>query len=234
MRTISVALTLALPLVFSTRCSAQSYDEARRQMVRDQLEARDITDPLVLHAMAVVPRERFVPGLVRVEAYADHALPIGNSQTISQPYIVALMTQLAELEPDDVVLEIGTGSGYQAAVLATIVDKVFTVEIIPELAAPARERFVALGYANIETRVGDGFVGWEERGPFDAILVTAAPDEVPVPLIEQLAPGGVLVIPVGPQSQVQNLRRIRKNTDGSTTSENVLPVRFVPLVRNNN
>ncbi len=228
-------LTISATILLSAaRCSSQgeeTYDEQRRRMVDDQLRARDIEDPRVLAAMGRVPRHLFVPAALRFRAYADHPLPIGNGQTISQPYIVALMTQLAEVEPGDVVLEIGTGSGYQAAVLSEIVREVATIEIVPDLAETAKARLAELGYRNVTVRTGDGYLGWKEKAPFDAILVTAAAPEVPPPLVEQLAPGASLVIPVGPQSQVQSLLRIQKAEDGSTTTRDVLPVVFVPLVR---
>ena len=221
-------------LLTAARCSSQgeeTYDEPRRRMVEEQLRARDIEDPRVLAAMGRVPRHLFVPAALRFRAYADHPLPIGNGQTISQPYIVALMTQLAEVEADDVVLEIGTGSGYQAAVLSEIVREVATIEIVPELADTARTRLAELGYKDVTVRTGDGYLGWKEKAPFDAILVTAAAPEVPPPLVEQLAPGAILVIPVGPQSQVQSLLRIEKAADGTTVTREILPVVFVPLVR---
>ena len=227
-----ITLLTLMALMVTTRCTGQEdYVEKRRAMARDQLEARDIDDPAVLEAMRNVPRHEFVPTMLRMRAYADHPLPIGNQQTISQPYIVALMTQLAEVSADDVVLEVGTGSGYQAAVLAEIVNQVYTIEIISELAASARERLTSLGYDNVRVRAGDGYLGWEEKAPFDAILVTAAATEVPQPLVEQLKPGGIMIIPVGPRSQVQSLRRIQKAEDGSTTNEEVIPVVFVPLTR---
>lgn len=230
--TATVAFWALFGLVVASRCAGeQDYAEARHEMVREQLEARDIRDPAVLDAMRRVPRHELVPSALRFQAYADHPLPIGNQQTISQPYIVALMTQLAELSPDDVVLEVGTGSGYQAAVLAEIVREVYTIEIISELAETARERLDRLGYDNVEVRAGDGYLGWEEHAPFDAIIVTAAAPEIPPPLLEQLAPGGVMVIPVGPRSEIQSLRRIRKAEDGTTTEEEVIPVVFVPLTR---
>ena len=228
-------LTISTTVLLSAaRCSSQgeeTYDEPRRRMVEEQLRARDIEDPQVLAAMGRVPRHLFVPAALRFRAYADHPLPIGNGQTISQPYIVALMTQLAEVEADDVVLEIGTGSGYQAAVLSEIVREVATIEIVPELADTARTRLAELGYRNVTVRTGDGYLGWKEKAPFDAILVTAAAPEVPPPLVEQLAPGAILVIPVGPQSQVQRLLRIQKAADGTTVTREILPVVFVPLVR---
>lgn len=226
-----VVLTVLAPCG-ATRCTGQEdYVEERRAMVRDQLEARDIDDRTVLEAMGAVRRHEFVPTMLKTRAYADHPLPIGNQQTISQPYIVALMTQLADVSANDVVLEVGTGSGYQAAVLAEIVDQVYTIEIISELATSARERLTSLGYDNVTVRAGDGYLGWEERAPFDAILVTAAAPEIPQPLVDQLKPGGIMIIPVGPRSQVQSLRRIQKAEDGSTTNEEVIPVVFVPLTR---
>jgi len=231
-------LTLSATILLSAaRCSSQgplseeAYDEPRRRMVDEQLRARDIEDPRVLTAMGRVPRHLFVPAALRFRAYADHPLPIGSSQTISQPYIVALMTQLAEVEPDDVVLEIGTGSGYQAAVLSEIVREVYSIEIVPDLAETAKTRLSELDYRNVTVKTGDGYLGWKEKAPFDAILVTAAAPEVPPPLVEQLAPGAILVIPVGPQSQVQSLLRIEKAADGTTTTREILPVVFVPLVR---
>ena len=228
-------LTISATILLSAiRCSSQgeeTYDEPRRRMVEEQLRARDIEDPRVLAAMGRVPRHLFVPAALRFRAYADHPLPIGNGQTISQPYIVALMTELAEVEPDDKVLEIGTGTGYQAAVLSEIAREVATIEIVSELADTARARLAELGYKNVTVRTGDGYLGWKEKAPFDAILVTAAAPEVPPPLVEQLAPGAILVIPVGPQSQVQSLLRIQKTADGTTVTREILPVVFVPLVR---
>ena len=232
--TMTLLTLWAAILLSAARCSSQgeeTYDEPRRRMVEEQLRARDIEDPRVLAAMGRVPRHLFVPAALRFRAYADHPLPIGNGQTISQPYIVALMTQLAEVEPDDVVLEIGTGSGYQAAVLSEIAREVATIEIVPDLADTARARLAALGYKDVTVRTGDGYLGWKEKAPFDAILVTAAAPQVPPPLVEQLGPGGILVIPVGPQSQVQSLLRIQKAADGSTVTREILPVVFVPLVR---
>ncbi len=225
---------------WATRCTGQEdYVHEREAMVRDQLEARDIDDPAVLEAMRAVRRHEFVPAMLATRAYADHPLPIGNQQTISQPYIVALMTQLAEVSANDVVLEVGTGSGYQAAVLAEIVDQVYTIEIISELAASAGERLTSLGYDNVSVRAGDGYLGWEEKAPTryssprapEQLLVTAAAPEVPPPLVEQLKRGGIMIIPIGPRSQVQSLRRIQKAEDGSTTNEEVIPVVFVPLTR---
>ncbi|MBI1733365.1 MAG: protein-L-isoaspartate(D-aspartate) O-methyltransferase [Gammaproteobacteria bacterium] len=187
--------------------------------------------PRVLEAMARVPRHEFVPVELRGLAYENRPLPIGHGQTISQPYIVALMTELADLQPDDVVLEIGTGSGYQAAVLATLVKRVYSIEIIPELGRRAETDLHRLGYANVQVRIGDGYHGWPEFAPFDAILVTAAPEKIPPPLLEQLRPGGRLVVPVGPARDAQSLQLLRKNAAGELDVEDVLPVGFVPLTR---
>jgi protein-L-isoaspartate(D-aspartate) O-methyltransferase len=177
------------------------YEQARRSMVASQIEARGVIDPLVLEAMRRVPRHLFVPPELREQAYRDSPLPIGHRQTISQPYIVALMTELIRPAPGMKVLEIGTGSGYQAAVLAECVDRVFTIEILPELGREAARLLDELGYENVITRIGDGYDGWPEEAPFDAIVVTAAPSSIPKPLLEQLAVGGRLVIPVGELSQ---------------------------------
>jgi len=226
-------LVTMLPILGFLACSQEdAYEDARARMVQTQLKARDISEPDVLAAMGRVERHRFVPGAARSFAYADRPLPIGTGQTISQPYIVALMTELAELSPDDVVLEIGTGSGYQAAVLAELVRHVYTIEIVPELAETARDRLDAEGYDNVTAKHGDGYLGWPRKGPFDAILVTAAPPSVPPALVDQLKPGAVMIIPVGPQGGIQSLRLIRKGTTpAETTDEEVIPVRFVPLVR---
>ena len=185
----------------------------------------------VQEAMARVPRHLFVPQALQPHAYENRPLPIGHEQTISQPYIVALMTDLLELGKQDRVLEVGTGSGYQAAVLGELVRSVYTIEIVAPLAAEARERLARLGYRNVEVRTGDGYKGWEEHAPFDAIMVTAGAPEVPPPLLRQLKPGGRMVIPVGPAERVQYLTLIEKLADGSIRSREVLPVRFVPLTR---
>ena len=195
-------------------------------MVAEQLAARDIVDPVVLEVMRQVPRHLYVPGHLQEQAYTDGALPIGERQTISQPYIVACMTQALQLSQTDKVLEIGTGSGYQAAVLAEIVDRVYTIEIIPVLAASARARLARLGYDNVEVRTGDGYLGWPEQAPFDAIIVTAAPDHIPPALVEQLKDGGRLVLPVG--DFYQELVRVVRRGD-ETRAETLLPVRFVPM-----
>lgn len=197
-------------------------------MVERQIAARDVTAPHVLDAMRAVPRHRFVPSDVVSQAYADHPLPIGYGQTISQPYIVALMTEKLNLEPGDKVLEIGTGSGYQAAVLAEITDQVYTVEIIPELAERASDTLEATGYTEVQTLNADGYYGWEEHAPYDAIIVTAAPDHVPHPLIQQLKDGGHLVIPIGSPGGYQTLWQMTKRGDDLET-RNLGGVRFVPF-----
>jgi len=183
----------------------------------------------VMAAMGKVPRHRFVPALEDIFAYDNRPLPIGEGQTISQPYIVALMTDLLDLKSADTVLEVGTGSGYQAAVLAELVAKVYTIEIVEPLARRARQVLGELGYRNVEVRVADGYGGWPAAAPFDAIIVTAAPAAVPQPLIDQLKPGGRMVIPVGGPSDVQQLLLVEKQLDGRTTTRRTLPVRFVPL-----
>lgn len=185
----------------------------------------------VLRALAAVPRHRFVPPAQLAWAYADSPLPIGCGQTISQPFIVALMTELLALDARSVVLEVGTGSGYQTAMLASLAQRVYSVERIPALAEAAERRLRELGIANVEIRIADGYRGWEEKAPFDAIIVTAAAAEVPPALVRQLKPGGRLAIPVGPQHRSQDLRVICKDESGASHSRSVLPVVFVPLVR---
>jgi protein-L-isoaspartate(D-aspartate) O-methyltransferase len=187
--------------------------------------------PRVMAAMGEVERELFVPETEEALAYVNGPLPIGYGQTISQPYIVALMTDLIDPEPDDVVLEIGTGSGYQAAVLATVVRRVYSIEVVPELAKQAAERLSRLGYDNIDVRCGDGNAGWPEHAPYDAILVTAGGAGIPPALVEQLKPGGRLVIPVGTRTRSQELTIVEKDKDGNVIERGILPVAFVPLVR---
>jgi protein-L-isoaspartate(D-aspartate) O-methyltransferase len=201
----------------------------RKRMVELQLEApgRDITNARVLAAMGKVPRHEFVPENLRPEAYADYPLPIGHGQTISQPYIVAFMTQVVDPRPGDKVLEVGTGSGYQAAVLADLVSNVFTIEIVQALAKRAQADLARLAYTNVHVRAGDGYLGWPEMAPFDAILVTCAPDHVPPPLVSQLKEGGRMIIPVGPFGD-QELFVLEKR-DGAVERHGVLPVRFVPM-----
>lgn len=207
-----------------------AFTEQREQMVENTIVIRGVSDPEVLEAMRSVPRHRFVPERYEDAAYDDHPLPIGYGQTISQPFIVAWMTELLELQPGEKVLEIGTGSGYQAAVLAEIEGvEVYTIEIIPELAQQAAERLEALGYTQVHVKQGDGYYGWEKHAPYDAIIVTAAPDHLPQPLVEQLKPEGQLVIPIGPPGGYQTLWRFTKDKDGELTAENLGGVAFVPF-----
>ena len=197
-------------------------------MVADQLRARDVGDERVLAAVSRVERHRFIPEDARSESYEDHPVPIGYGQTISQPYIVGFMTQALDVEPQHRVLEIGTGCGYQTAVLAELARQVFSIEVVPELAAHARETLTDLGYAKVHLRVGDGYDGWPEEAPFDRILGAAAPREIPPVLVDQLADAGILVMPVGDWHQ--EIRVIQKR-GGQVQSRDVLPVRFVPMVR---
>src|SRR5688572_24714393 len=211
--------------------SAPSELRARRlDMVERQIRQRDVADPRVLEAMRTVPRERFVPAALASRAYEDNPLPIGHGQTISQPFIVAYMTEALRVEPQHKVLEIGTGSGYQAAVLAQLARDVYTVEIVPELVRRASETLGEGGYANVHVREGDGFGGWPEHAPFDRIMVTAAPAEIPRPLLDQLATGGRLVIPVGPPGGLQFVTIVEKTARG-TIERRTLPVQFVPFTR---
>jgi protein-L-isoaspartate(D-aspartate) O-methyltransferase len=209
---------------------ADPYQSLREHMVAAQLQARGLSDPRVLAAMRRVPRHLFVPPGLAPLAYGDHPLPIGSGQTISQPYIVALMSEWAQIKPGDKVLEVGTGSGYQAAVLSELTDKVFSMDIRPELAARAAARLKSLGYSQIRVKSGDGYQGWPEEAPFDAILVTAAGTHVPPALETQLREGGRLIIPLGPAGGAQTLTRFRK-TQGKLREETRLPVSFVPLVQ---
>jgi protein-L-isoaspartate(D-aspartate) O-methyltransferase len=211
-------------------CSTGNHEFAasRAEMVRTQIEGRGVRDARVLEAMRSVPRHRFVPEWLAGSAYDDGPLPIGHGQTISQPYIVAVMTEELAPAPGDVVLDVGTGSGYQAAVLAKLVKQVYSVEIVPELAAAARARLAALGYANVEVITGDGWAGLPAHAPFDGILVAAAPPEVPQALLDQLGEGARLVIPVGDEQQ--DLRVYRRTRDGFD-QKTLFGVRFVPLVR---
>jgi protein-L-isoaspartate(D-aspartate) O-methyltransferase len=202
--------------------------KSREEMVRNQLAAGGIRNAEVLQAMAEVPRHEFVPASLRPYAYADGPLPIGHGQTISQPFIVAYMTQAMELSKEDTVLEIGTGSGYQAAILGKLTKEVYTIEIVPPLAESARAVLSKLGFENVHVRLGDGYLGWPEKAPFDAIIVTCAPDHVPEPLISQLKEGGRLVIPVGAAGGIQQLVLLRKR-NGQISKEKMLDVRFVPM-----
>jgi len=242
-------LAFALLLAASMRCGGEEgkesikriepdpYAQRRAEMVREDIARGSILGrtpvkhKAVLEVMRTVPRHEFVPPNLVDRAYADSPLPIGHGQTISQPYIVAYMTEMLEPDEDDVVLEIGTGSGYQAAVLAEIVKEVYTIEIVEELAKQATERLKRLEYENVHTRFGDGYFGWTEHAPFDAIVVTAAASHIPPPLIEQLKPGGRMAIPVGPPMRVQSLMLVEKNEDGAVRQRNVMAVRFVPLTR---
>jgi len=205
--------------------------DERDRMVNSQIIARGVNDENVLTAMRRVPRHLFIPFLHRGAAYDDHPLPIGCGQTISQPYIVAFMTEVLQLDENSRVLEIGTGSGYQAAVLAEITPHVYSVEIVSKLAQSVAQRFDELGYHCINAREGDGYFGWETEGPFDAIIVTAAAEHVPPPLVQQLKAGGRMCIPVGSPFYVQYLLLIEKDVKGTVTSRNLMAVRFVPLVR---
>ncbi len=213
--------------------------EARQAMVRavadevlwtNRYLGKTALDPRVINALGAVPRERFVPPEWADSAYDNRPLPIGHGQTISQPYIVAVMTDLLHLEPGDRVLEVGTGCGYQAAILARLARQVYSIETVPELALEAAERLASLGIANVEVRHGDGYLGWREHAPFDAIVVTAAAPNLPRALVDQLAAGGRMVIPVGPRGGDQDLVLVRKEKDGSLDRRNVLPVAFVPMV----
>ena len=222
-------LTAALVAAGGVAVAAQAPDFAaqRRQMVEQQVRGRDITDAAVLAAMATVPRHLFVPESSLTEAYADKALPIGHGQTISQPYVVALMTELLDLGPDDRVLEIGTGSGYHTAVLSRVAGEVYSIEIIEGMSKEAAARLARLGYDNVHLRAGDGYLGWPEQAPFDAIILTAAPPRIPQPLIDQLKVGGRMVAPVG-GGYIQDLQVITKTADG-IEKRPVIPVVLVPM-----
>jgi len=206
------------------------YQRERNQMVKMQIERRGIREPVVLEAMQTVKRHLFVPSEYRKNAYDDRPLPIGYGQTISQPYIVAYMTEVISPKPNFKVLEIGTGSGYQAAVLAEIVDEVYTIEIVKELGTSAASRLKSLEYGNITVKVGDGYYGWEEHAPFDAIVVTAAAEFVPPPLIDQLKDGGKMIIPIGSPFMTQMLSLVEKK-NGKPRTKTLMPVRFVPFTR---
>jgi protein-L-isoaspartate(D-aspartate) O-methyltransferase len=203
-------------------------DPARTRMVDSQLLGRDIRNPAVLDAMRRVPRHEFVPDELRDRAYEDGPLPIGSGQTISQPYIVAYMTQAIEPASTDRVLEIGTGSGYQTAVLSELVKEIYTIEIVPELAARSKALLSRLGYRNIHAREGDGYVGWPDAAPFDKIIVTAAPENIPQALVEQLKVGGIMAVPVGRGSQMMTI--VRRTSEGTVTKE-TMEVRFVPMIK---
>jgi len=218
--------------------AVEDYARSRMQMVNEIREmvretssyiGKKALNERVIQAMGKVPRHEFVPDNMRLYAYENRPLPIGEEQTISQPYIVALMTDLADIGEDAIVLEVGTGSGYQAAVLAELAGHVYTIEIIESLGERARKTLTRLNYQNVTVRIGDGYHGWKEHAPFDAILVTAAPEQIPIPLIEQLKPGGKLIIPVGRQFGSQSLKVLEKKASGEIESKDILPVGFVPL-----
>jgi protein-L-isoaspartate(D-aspartate) O-methyltransferase len=235
----ALSLPLFAALLASTSSSAQEVSEAARDQMIAAIEdhARSASgaleegtiDPAILDAMRQIPRDAFVPEDVRPLAYEDTPLPIGYSQTISQPYIVALMTDLLDVGPGDTVLEIGTGSGYQAAVLSPLVEQVYSIEIVPELGERAAGALEEQGLGNVETRVADGYYGWPEAAPFDGIVVTAAAGQIPPPLVEQLDPGGRMVIPIGTPFSAQMLMLVEKQEDGSITTRQILPVQFVPF-----
>ncbi|MGD2113190.1 MAG: protein-L-isoaspartate(D-aspartate) O-methyltransferase [Gammaproteobacteria bacterium] len=237
-RVLAAGTCLACLIAWTAGHAADRMKEARLAMI-DEIEddvrltslslEKESLDPRVMQAMGAVPRHRLVPDRLQDAAYENRPLPIGHGQTISQPYVVAVMTDLLNLEPGNRVLEVGTGSGYQAAILAELGAQVYTIEIIEPLGERARRDLEALGYANIEVRIGDGYYGWAAEAPFDAIVVTAAASHVPPPLIEQLKPGGRMVIPVGGRFMVQQLVLVEKDAGGEVTTRQILPVRFVPL-----
>jgi protein-L-isoaspartate(D-aspartate) O-methyltransferase len=228
---VLLILLLATPASGGNACSDQDREKAfsagREKMVEGQLKVRGLRDSRVLTAMGQVRRHCFVPAALQDQAYGDHPLPIGSGQTISQPYIVALMSELLELKGKEKVLEVGTGSGYQAAVLAELTAQVYTIEIVPSLAFSAKERLLRLGVKNVSVRAGDGYLGWPEEAPFDAIMVTAAPDHIPGPLVEQLKEGGRMILPVGTYPYQELKKGVKRS--GKLTVTDVLPVLFVPM-----
>ena len=231
-------MTLALPAAM-----ADDYAQARQQLIEEITESvretslyldKEALDPRVMATLGEVPRHAFVPDRYRSMAYANRPLPIGHGQTISQPYIVALMTDLIKPQADQRVLEIGTGSGYQAAILAELTGQVYSIEIIEPLGLQAGELLTELGYDNVTLRIGDGYYGWEEHAPFDAIVVTAAASHIPPPLVKQLKPGGIMIVPVGSRFLTQQLVLVNKQPDGQLVTRQILPVRFVPLTGGHN
>ncbi len=230
-RALLLALALAAPAAAQQEPDPDHWRQERERLVDEHIAAAGIRDPATLAALRTVPRHEFVPLREQAHAYEDIPLPIGHGQTISQPAVVAMMTELIKPRPGLRVLEIGTGSGYQAAVLAATGARVWTVEIFQVLADEARARLARLGYTSVVVRHGDGYAGWSEEAPFDAIVVTAAADSIPPALLEQLAPNGRLVMPVGAPETHQQLVLVRKNQTGKLTTRELLPVRFVPLLR---
>ena len=230
---MKIAVLISLLFLDVNWIQETSYEKQRERMVKTQLAARGISDHETLRAMRKVPRHLFVPEDQVSRAYDDSPLPIGYGQTISQPYIVAYMTQVIRPRADHRVLEVGTGSGYQAAVLAEIVDSVYTIEIIKELASEARSRLTKLGYQNARVKNADGYYGWKEFAPFDAIIVTAASEHIPPALIEQLKEGGKMIIPVGSPFMVQQLMLVEKTKGKKIRTTSLMPVRFVPFTRGN-
>ena len=204
------------------------------KMVEEQIIPRGVKNKRVLKAMRKVKRDQFVPTTYQGQAYDDNPLPIGYGQTISQPFIVASMSELLDPQPQDNILEIGTGSGYQAAILGEIVKEVFTIEIVEALGKNAQDTLKKLGYKNVHVKIGNGYMGWPEHAPYDGIVVTAAPDHIPPTLVQQLKPGGKMIIPVGPEGGIQDLMVITKNKDGEIQSKNLYPVRFVPFAGGTN
>lgn len=222
-------LVFALPQTIPA-LEPDDYTRLREHMVKQQIMARGVEEPRVLEAMRKVPRHLFVPEKYRAFSYRDHPLPIGQGQTISQPYIVAFMTEALDLKPDEKVLEIGTGSGYQAAILAELVKEVYTIEIVEKLGKRARQTLEMLGYKNIHVKIGDGYMGWPEKAAFDAVIVTCAPEQIPEALVQQLNDGGRMIIPVGKAGAIQELVRAVKKK-GKLKTKEVMRVRFVPMVK---
>lgn len=210
------------------------YQLLRQAMIENQIIDRGVSDERVIKAMNDVPRHLFVKESLRDLAYADGPLPIGYNQTISQPYIVAYMTEILQPDTHHIVLEVGTGSGYQAAILSKLVNHVYSIEIIPELGKEAANRLDKLGYDNVTVKIGDGYNGWEEHSPFDRIIVTAAPEQIPKKLVDQLKSGGLMILPVGKTSFGQDMRIVKKDRTGQVTTQETIPVRFVPMIHEHN
>ena len=243
MRNCTTGIGLYLIMLAAMPVAADEYAAARELLIEEISESvrdtslyldTEVLDPRVMETLGRVPRHLFIPARYRTLAYANRPLPIGHGQTISQPYIVALMTDLIKPQADQRVLEIGTGSGYQAAILAELTGQVFSIEIIEALGLQARERLQEMDYANVTVRIGDGYYGWEEHAPFDAIVVTAAASHIPPPLVKQLKPGGIMIVPVGSRFMTQQLVLVNKQPDGQLVTRQILPVRFVPLTGGHN